>query len=81
MGRAIAVGEEELIGLLAAVEFLLTGGSDDAWRADAELIVAGLEEIVAAHATVGDPRNSSLRRCAARPHRASWYCVARPRAG
>ena len=45
------------MGLLAAVELFLDGSDEDdyrRWRADAELIVAGLEGIEGVRATVDD---------------------------
>ena len=57
VGRGMKVGKEELMGLLAAVELFLDGSDQDdyrRWRADAELIVAGLEGIDGVRATVDD---------------------------
>ena len=57
VGRGMKVGKEELMGLLAAVELFLDGSDQDdyrRWRADAELIVAGLEGIEDVRATVDD---------------------------
>ena len=57
VGRGMKVGKEELMGLLAAVELFLDGSDEDdyrRWRADAELIVAGLEGIEDVRATVDD---------------------------
>ena len=48
VGRGTKVGKEELMGLLAAVELVLDGSDEEdyrRWRADAALIVAGLEGI------------------------------------
>ena len=57
VGRGMKVGKEELMGLLAAVELFLDGSDEEdyrRWRADAELIVAGLEGIDGVRATVDD---------------------------
>ncbi len=57
VGRGMKVGKEELMGLLAAVELFLDGSDQEdyrRWRADAELIVAGLEGIDGVRATVDD---------------------------
>ena len=57
VGRGMKVGKEDLMGPLAAVELFLDGSDEDdygRWRADAELIVAGLEGIEHVHATVDD---------------------------
>ena len=57
VGRGMKVGKEELMGLLAAVELFLDGSDQKdyrRWRADAELIVAGLEGIDGVRASVDD---------------------------
>ena len=57
VGRGMKVGKEELMGLLAAVELFLDGSDQEdyrRWRADAELIVAGLEGIDGVRASVDD---------------------------
>jgi len=57
VGRGMKVGKEELMGLLAAVELFLDGSDQEdyrRWRADAELIVAGLDGIGGVRATVDD---------------------------
>ena len=57
VGRGMKVGKEELMGLLAAVELFLDGSDQEdyrRWRVDADLIVAGLEGIDGARATVDD---------------------------
>ena len=57
VGRGMKVGKEELMGLLAAVELFLDGSDEEdyrRWRADAELIVAGLERIDDVRASVDD---------------------------
>ena len=57
VGRGMKVGKEELMGLLAAVELFLDGSDEEdyrRWRADAELIVAGLEGIDGVRASVDD---------------------------
>ena len=73
VGCGMKVGKEELIGLLAAVELFLDSSDEDdyrRWRADAELIVAGLEGIEDVRATVDDGDQLFFPgRRAARPHR------------
>ena len=74
VGRGMKVGKEELMGLLAAVELFLDGSDEEdyrRWRADSELIVAGLEGIDGVRATVDDGDELFFPgRRAARPHRA-----------